>query len=144
MVSFIRFGVFPSALTCFLVYWVLFARFGKSIIRSCAKLDYDTAQRMIDKKIPLGAEGEEVSGVDWALDRRPEDWTLDEVIGDVLLMHEVGMARRLKRFSTNASVMQQRVSGGALSLHRTKLCFHRDEAGNPTDVFAYPLKDSNR
>mmetsp|Transcript_18645 Transcript_18645/g.22144 ORF Transcript_18645/g.22144 Transcript_18645/m.22144 type:complete len:978 (+) Transcript_18645:55-2988(+) len=126
--------------------------FGKSVIRSCAKLDYDTAQRIIDKVIPSSPKQDEVSDADWEYKRRPEGWSMGQVIGDVLLMHEVGMARRQRRFSSNACLVsplagsQKRnsQSGGALSLHKTKLCFRRDDLGNPTKVFSYPIKDSNR
>lgn len=104
-------------------------------------MDYDTAQRMIDKKICLGVSP---PSSDWEVSRRPQGgWEMDQVIGDVLLMHQVGMARRQRRFSTNDEGEGGK-SGGALSLHRTKLSFQLDGKGNPARVAAYPIKDSNR
>lgn len=118
--------------------------FGKSVIRSCAKLDYATAQRMIDKVIPVSAKYDEVPDSDWEFKRRPEaGWSMAQVINDVLLMNEVAMARRERRFSSTRS-SSTNLQGGALSLHRTKLCFQLDNLGNPAEVFAYPIKDSNR
>ena len=42
-------GEFHKRWAC-VIKLLLPARYGKTVIRSCAKLDYDTAQQMIDSK----------------------------------------------------------------------------------------------
>ena len=177
--------------------------FGKSVIRSCAKLDYGTAQKMVDggsawpanpfdglsppgasdatkaealaalisaaaaaaaAGAPGGAsplcgpvDGAALGEGDWEAKRRPTGGhTLEAVIGDVRLMHALAMARRKRRFAAggggNGSAGDGvllggdgRAGGGALSLHKVKLCFEQDrESGDPTRVFSYPFKDTNK
>jgi DIS3-like exonuclease 2 len=128
------------------------AWFGKSVIRSCAKLDYATAQRMVDGLIPCDppAAGEVrvLSEELWESARRP--WGADraqpeigpdgirlhamwEVVRDVKRMHMVAMRRR-----------ELRMSHGAVSLNRSKITFRLNEEGNPVGVGTYEIRDTNK
>ncbi|ETK74904.1 hypothetical protein L915_18384, partial [Phytophthora nicotianae] len=106
--------------------------FGKSIIRSCCKLDYGSAQKMLDGIITS-------DGVDeWEEDRRPipganPSITNATVIQSVKDLWSIGENRRAMRFET-----------GAVSLNDVKLVFSLDAMGNPTRYGSYELKDSNR
>ena len=115
---------------------------GHTIIRSAAKLDYGTAQRMIDGTISEAAiEDGSLSDELWARDRRPpaarDGATATSmaigIVRDMRAMHGVAMARRTKRFQA-----------GALALNKSKLSFKCDASGNPTDVTTYPVRESNR
>ena len=132
--------------------------FGRSIIRSCAKLDYGTAQRMIDGTIPefsmndgdndgsssspsSSSEEEKawyattVPEEHWEAARRPTGGhSLAGVVADVKLMHAVAMARRRRRFRNSADASAEG-SGGALALHKVKLCYRLDRDGNPSECF---------
>ncbi|GMF30816.1 unnamed protein product [Phytophthora fragariaefolia] len=106
--------------------------FGKSIIRSCCKLDYGSAQKMLDGVISPGNVGE------WDEDRRPIpganlNITNATVIQSVKDLWSIGENRRAMRFET-----------GAVSLNDVKLVFSLDAKGNPTRYGSYELKDSNR
>ena len=113
--------------------------FGRSVIRSCAKLDYGTAQRMIENAITPAAaaavDGGDAAAIPpslWEPARRATG-ACAGIVGDVLLLHAVAMARRAKRFAA-----------GALTLNRCKLSFERDGSGAPTAVSTYPIRDANR
>ncbi|KAG1711980.1 hypothetical protein DVH05_009220 [Phytophthora capsici] len=106
--------------------------FGKSIIRSCCKLDYGSAQKMLDGAISSDNVGE------WEEDRRPipganRNITNATVIQSVKDLWSIGENRRAMRFET-----------GAVSLNDVKLVFSLDGKGNPTRYGSYELKDSNR
>lgn len=106
--------------------------FGKSIIRSCCKLDYGSAQKMLDGVITSDNVDE------WEEDRRPipgasSHITNATVIQSVKDLWSVGENRRAMRFET-----------GAVSLNDIKLVFTLDAKGNPTRYGSYELKDSNR
>ena len=83
------------------------AWFGKTIIRSCAKLDYPTAQRMIEGSIPASAATDSVSEADWERSRRPNEHRAEDVVNDVLLMHKVAQARRNTRLENGALVLNR-------------------------------------
>ena len=83
--------------------------FGRSVIRSCAKLAYEDAQCLIDDK--------DLSGVDVA---KPH--TLEDVSRSVKIMNMLAVQLREKR--------EQR---GALRLDQPKLCFTLNK------VISYPL-----
>ena len=116
--------------------------FGKTVIRSCAKLDYLTAQRMIDSEIPnvpdigdnpdafLDALPEKV----WEFHRRPTGgqaaWAVAQ---DVVTMHKLAMQRR-----------QERYKCGALTIVNKKLMFSLDEKGVPKDTATYLILESNQ
>ncbi|KAE8899439.1 DIS3-like exonuclease 2 [Phytophthora fragariae] len=106
--------------------------FGKSIIRSCCKLDYGSAQKMLDGVISSDNVDE------WEADRRPipganPNITNATVIQSVKDLWSIGENRRAMRFDT-----------GAVSLNDVKMVFSLDAKGNPTRYGSYELKDSNR
>ncbi|GAB9467327.1 Dis3-like exonuclease 2 [Globisporangium polare] len=106
--------------------------FGKSIIRSCCKLDYGSAQRMLDGSIT--DDNLEL----WEEDRRPivgenAQITNASVIQSVKDLWTIGKCRRESRFDT-----------GAISLNNVKIVFTLDAKGNPATFGSYQLKDSNR
>lgn len=107
--------------------------YGRTVIKSCARLDYATAQNIIDRKV---ATGEKVADeMFWPKSRQPTGGhTIDEVAADVRLMHTVAMARRKLRFEN-----------GALALNGIKLTFQLEDDGETPKMCApYPLRDSNR
>ncbi|CBN76656.1 conserved unknown protein [Ectocarpus siliculosus] len=108
------------------------AWFGRTVIRSCCKLDYQTAQYMIEGTI-LPDSASSTSPELWDRNRRPTEFTCGEVCQDVLLMNSLAKRRRAKRFES-----------GALSLNTPKLTFKLDDNGNPADFGSYPIRDSNR
>lgn len=73
--------------------------FGRTIIRSCCKLDYATAQRVIDGDVSLGdAETGTVEPALWETARRPTGGhTMLEIAKDVKLMNRIAVARRRRR-----------------------------------------------
>jgi len=120
--------------------------FGRTVIRSCAKLDYATAQRMVDGEIPntpRPSSADPQSGPDgflrdlpetvWQTSRHPVGHEAWRCAQDVCTMHRLAMSRR-----------QVRKDAGALSLHGTKLAFKLDGDGNPSSCEPYPIKESNQ
>jgi len=110
--------------------------YGRTVIKSCARLDYSTAQNIIEKKVAKGEPAEDIPDELWPQSRRPTGGhTIEQVAADVRLMHQVAMARRRQRFSH-----------GALALHGVKLTFQGldDDGETPLKVAPYPIKDSNR
>jgi len=116
--------------------------FGRTIIRSCAKLDYPTAQRMIEGLIP-SEPGPDAANPDafladmpeeiWEKSRRPLDHAAWQCSQDVRLMHQLAIGRR-----------RQRLSNGALTLTRYKMAFRLDAHGNPTEAEPYVIRESNQ
>ena len=118
------------------------AWFGRTIIRSCAKLDYPTAQRMIEGIIPSSEEAHHLSdecfleGIPdevWERSRHPLGHRPIDVSKDVCYMHSIAMARRRKR-----------LANGALVLTNPKLTFRLDENGNPCELGTYVIRESNQ
>ena len=109
--------------------------YGKSVIKSCARLDYATAQNIIDQKVANGESLVEMDKTLWPPHRRPTGGhTVDQVANDVRLMHRVAMARRLLRFRN-----------GAVALNGIKLTFQLESDGETPALCApYPIRDSNR
>lgn len=109
--------------------------YGRTVIKSCARLDYATAQNIIDKKVATGESPAKMDETLWPPSRRPTGGhTVDEVASDVRLMHRVAMNRRRLRFDN-----------GALALHGIKLTFQLDSDGQtPLLAEPYPIRDSNR
>ena len=107
--------------------------YGRTVIRSCCKLDYGLAQHMIEGAVQDGSPSR--GGALWPADRRPTGGhSCQDVVGDVRLMDLIAKARRVRRYES-----------GALALQGVKLCFRCDRTtGNPIDTFTYPIKDSNR
>lgn len=107
--------------------------YGRTVIKSCARLDYATAQNIIDGKVATGeAQADEKF---WPKSRQPTGGhTIDQVAADVRLMHKVAMARRRLRFGN-----------GALALNGIKLAFQLGEDRETPQLCApYPIRDSNR
>eukprot|EP01035_Chromulina_nebulosa_P017433 gene17433-22985_t len=99
--------------------------FGKTVIRSCAKLDYPTAQRMIDGVIPLTNNDDflkNLSNDTWEDKRRPIGQDAYKLVKDVLLLHQLAVPRR-----------QLRLNNGALVIQNSKLTFSLDHHGNPNN-----------
>ncbi|KAF9370515.1 hypothetical protein CPC16_003659 [Podila verticillata] len=111
----------------FSVFWkmsedgeVLDTWFSKSVIRSCAQLSYDDAQRVI------------TSG------------SLDPKV-DVFDHPRSLVEDNIKTFFKLSQILRQRrFDNGALSINSIKLAFETDEIHNPLDVSVYELKESNR
>lgn len=107
--------------------------YGRTVIKSCARLDYATAQNIIDNKV---ACGENYLDEDlWPESRRPTGGhTIDEVAADVKLMNQVAQARRQLRFRN-----------GALALNSVKLTFQLDgDRETPLLCQPYVIRDSNK
>lgn len=139
---------------------------GRSIIRSVAKLDYNTAQRMIDNEITLDMAKEAASNSSiipetlWEWNRRPG--TVSKSIEQAMdtansflsstVAHKViphfscaDVWKDVLRMQNIAKLRRaKRFASGALSLNRAKLNFKLDTDGNPYDTYAYPIRDSNR
>mmetsp|Transcript_5408 Transcript_5408/g.10304 ORF Transcript_5408/g.10304 Transcript_5408/m.10304 type:complete len:903 (+) Transcript_5408:57-2765(+) len=107
--------------------------YGRGVIRSKCRLDYRTAQNIIEGKCGNGSDVEDDEY--WPLDRRPVDGaTREDVARSVRLMHGVAMRRRKRRFES-----------GAVGLTRVKLAFKMaGEAKVPEKCEPYPIWDSNR
>ncbi|TPX69416.1 hypothetical protein SpCBS45565_g02427 [Spizellomyces sp. 'palustris'] len=97
--------------------------FGRTIIKSCAKLSYDHAQRLIDGKDWEGLPQVEING----------STTIEDIKGDVLRLYEFSKMMRRRRFEN-----------GALSIQNAKLWFAIDDYGNPVSTGVYEIKDSNK
>ena len=97
--------------------------YGRSIIQTCVKLAYGQAQLMI--------EGKPVPDVSDASLVGPH--SVAQLTQDVRTLDSLAKQRRGRRFA-----------GGSLKLDSVKLCFARDESGNPNGFFTYEIKDSSR
>ncbi|KAG0212903.1 hypothetical protein BGX28_005365 [Mortierella sp. GBA30] len=111
----------------FSVFWrmsedgeILDTSFSKSVIRSCAQLSYDDAQRVIT----AGSLDPKVQVFD-----HPRSLVED----NIKTFFKLSLILRQKRFDS-----------GALSLNTIKLAFETDDINNPLDVSVYELKESNR
>ena len=107
--------------------------YGRTVIKSCSRLDYATAQNIIDGKVATGEK--EAQPLFWPKSRQPTGGhSIDKVADDVRLMHKVAMARRALRFQN-----------GALALNGIKLTFQMEDDGKtPSLCKPYPIRDSNR
>jgi DIS3-like exonuclease 2 len=120
--------------------------FGRGVIRSCAKLDYGTAQAVIDARDAGGsgvealeeavAASEEGNGpvrIDDAGAENGSFWDAKEVARAVGDLNRAARAMRARRFA-----------GGALRLDQAKLLFRLDQhTGSPVSVFPYQTRESN-
>ncbi|KAG0056775.1 hypothetical protein BGZ83_003393, partial [Gryganskiella cystojenkinii] len=111
----------------FSVFWkmtedghVMNTSFSKSVIRSCAQLSYDDAQRVIT-----------TGSLDPKVEVFGQPRTLVE--DNIKVFFKLSQILRQKRFEN-----------GALSINSIKLNFETDEIFNPLDVSVYELKESNR
>jgi exoribonuclease R len=119
-----------------------FPWFGKTVIRSCAKLDYPTAQRMIEGQMPSeptpsasDPDGflKDLSDEVWEQWRRPQGQAAWECVRDVKYMHSIAMKRR-----------NVRLNNGSLVLRNAKLHYKLDQFGNPVEVSSYMIRESNQ
>ncbi|CAN0033346.1 unnamed protein product, partial [Phaeothamnion confervicola] len=111
--------------------------FGRTVIRSKARLDYATAQRIIDGVIDLDNPAT-LTEETWETARRSQDKALmSAVVMSVKLLDSVARRRREKRFAS-----------GALCLNNTKLCFDlwRTKSGGgvePRSCHASAISEAN-
>ncbi len=138
--------------------------FGRTVIRSCAKMDYPTAQRMIDGLIPSspssslpitrtdgggGAKSDDEEDgflVDlpeqvWETWRRPPTKLPDGTPG-----HKAWRCARdvCYMHSIASNRRKSRLRNGSLVLTNCKLSFSLDAStGNPANVTTYTIRDSN-
>eukprot|EP00742_Colponemidia_sp_Colp-10_P006144 GILJ01006577.1.p1 GENE.GILJ01006577.1~~GILJ01006577.1.p1 ORF type:complete len:1422 (-),score=259.03 GILJ01006577.1:145-4323(-) len=99
--------------------------FGRTVIRSCVKGNYELVQRMVDGEI---REPEQMP----ELYRPTGGHSSAAVIRDCLLMDEIAKNRRRWRFDN-----------GALSLGKMKIVFDLDDKGYPTGFRQYMGKEAN-
>ena len=97
--------------------------FGKSVIRSCAKLSYDHAQALIDGKDWTGLPDVKLTGGN----------TIEDIKATTTRLYEFSVQMRKRRFEN-----------GALAIHSVKLWFALGGEGNPVDCGVYEMKESNR
>ncbi|KAH3764141.1 mitotic control protein [Pelomyxa schiedti] len=106
--------------------------FGRTIIRSCAKLSYDVAQDCIEGRVvndwstchpdlvnpmlgPFGAV------------------SVEHIVSDILNLNNLAMVLRKKR-----------VENGCIEISHKKLWFKLDEKGQPVSAHHYLIKESNK
>ena len=105
--------------------------FGRSIIRSCAKLSYDHAQSFINNPTRDLADPESRA----AAEEYPEiscGYKLTDIQEKVLVLHKISQNLRRQRFQN-----------GALQLDQVKLSYTLSDNGLPTGCYAYERKPSN-
>ncbi|KAI8085938.1 uncharacterized protein B0P05DRAFT_466383 [Gilbertella persicaria] len=94
--------------------------FGKSVIKSCAKLAYEDAQQVIEGHgLPSTAS--------------VKSFAVSEVEQDIKYLFQLSKQMRERRFA-----------GGALSINSIRLSFKLNELGEPCAVSIYEQKDANR
>ncbi|MGK3748196.1 MAG: DIS3-like exonuclease 2 [Bacillariaceae sp.] len=108
--------------------------YGRTVIKSCARLDYSTAQNIIENKVAYPEENE-IDEKLWPISRRPTGGhTTSQVANDVRFMNEIAQARRKLRFQN-----------GAIALSAVKLTFKLDDdRETPLLCEPYPIRDSNK
>ena len=114
--------------------------FGRGVIRSCAKLDYATAQRVIEARDAgrTGADELEAAAADpdgpvrVAAAGGPGGWDAREVAEAVGRLAVAARGMRRRRFED-----------GAVRLDQAKLSFEMDDDGNPNRAFAYVTREAN-
>mmetsp|Transcript_2600 Transcript_2600/g.4020 ORF Transcript_2600/g.4020 Transcript_2600/m.4020 type:complete len:282 (+) Transcript_2600:1449-2294(+) len=75
-------------------------RFARSVIRSCAKWNYELVQRILDK---------EVTTVDQLPEEyRPQEQRFEDMVADCFLMNEIAQKRRANRFEHGSVIFQNR------------------------------------
>ncbi|KAI8980422.1 hypothetical protein BDB01DRAFT_724964 [Pilobolus umbonatus] len=94
--------------------------FGKTVIKSCAKLAYEDAQCVIEKKgLPTTV--------------KVKEFAVSEVEQDIEYLYQLSKHMRGRRFEN-----------GALSINSIKLNFELNELGEPCNISIYEQKDANR
>ncbi|KAJ3280299.1 hypothetical protein HK104_000770 [Borealophlyctis nickersoniae] len=100
--------------------------FGRTVIRSCAKLSYDHAQAIIEDRV--WNDGQDLPEV-----KLDGGFTEDEIEDDVMRLYEFSVKMRERRFAN-----------GALAIHSVKLWFAMDSSENPMDCGVYNIRESNK
>ena len=101
--------------------------FGRTVIRSCAKLSYNHAQTMIELKDDESLNSDE----------------FPEIFGPHSLKNIGNIVKLLYGISVN--LRNRRFDSGALRLDQPKLAFSLDDdSGSPNGFSVYEYKDSNR
>ncbi|KAJ9098168.1 hypothetical protein QFC21_004497 [Naganishia friedmannii] len=117
-------GVERLTFSCFFIIDsdgnVLKKQFERSVIKSCVKLAYDDAQRVIEGSA-IG-DARTVS----------EPHQVSEVEKDILLLNSLAKRLRARRFEN-----------GALKIDNVKLSFALDDEGRPIDCGAYVQREAN-
>ena len=126
---------------------VLSEWFGRGVIRSCAKLDYGTAQQVIDA-INAGGTGVEAlcEAVKSGLDKSVNGPVRVDLNADGESRWDpAAVARAVGGLNRAARAMRRaRFAGGALRLDQTKLLFELDKAtGSPISTFPYVTREAN-
>jgi DIS3-like exonuclease 2 len=106
--------------------------FGRTVIRSCAKLDYGIVQEMIDGELTL-ANAAEKFAVRPACQQPRAPHTTAHLIHNSLALNGLAVQMRAARLAQ-----------GSISLRRNKLAFVLDADGLPLNYHVYPMRDSNR
>eukprot|EP01125_Pyxidicula_operculata_P000749 TRINITY_DN1068_c2_g2_i3.p1 TRINITY_DN1068_c2_g2~~TRINITY_DN1068_c2_g2_i3.p1 ORF type:complete len:1226 (-),score=365.89 TRINITY_DN1068_c2_g2_i3:74-3751(-) len=96
----------------------------KSIIRSCVKLSYEDAQKVIENK---------EEGIENIKTTKNPELPSEDIAMDILNLYKLSKVMRQKRFDD-----------GALSLGKSRLYFTLDEDQNPTGFKVYQYRDSNK
>jgi len=120
--------------------------FGRTIIRTCCRLNYETAQQLMDLDLTAiraagrtfqesDLEGELKQTLAPGMPYRPVDCvSFAQLVDDMQLLHRVTMRRRAARFAA-----------GSLTLSNVKLQFALDASRTEATGFVtYELRDSNR
>lgn len=117
-------GVERLTFSCFFIIDsdgnVLKKQFERSVIKSCVKLAYDDAQRVIE------------GGVMGDVKTVSEPHQVSEVEKDILLLNSLAKKLRARRFEN-----------GALKIDNVKLSFALDDEGRPIDCGAYVQREAN-
>ena len=131
---------------------VLSEWFGRGVIRSCAKLDYGTAQSVIETldDETLGGEDDKAAAAAAVLTAAAADasgpvevaaadandpgaWDPRAVAETIGLLSRAARGMRARRFQN-----------GALRLDQSKLSFELDAAGQPSSAAAYVTREANQ
>ena len=105
--------------------------FGKSVIRSCAKMSYDHAQSFINDPARDFTDPDSAA----TQDEFPDiscGFTLTDIQRKVLQLHKISQHLRKQRFQN-----------GALQLDQVRLSYTLSDAGMPTGCYAFERKASN-
>eukprot|EP00494_Astrolonche_serrata_P030301 UN30568 len=103
--------------------------FGRTIIRSCGKLDYGLAQGIIDGKIETEKDVDEK----YLAASKSLKHKFDDIILDVQNLWKIAKNRRAWRFDKK----------GSLTLDKVKLTFKLNDTRRPTQWHPYQCKESN-
>lgn len=112
---------------------------GKTIIRSCVKMNYETAQRVLD------APADRV----WTTQDFPPIYGLanksDSQNGSCTVPTPLDIAEDIKNFwSIGKELRRKREESGSIRLDKVKIGFSMDSDGKPTSFFPYVQKESNK